>query len=489
MKTLRKCMLTALLGAATTLPGTFADTNEAPSSDLFTLELTAAQTVATPVPDVIPNTQYQQISADGLLSIGPVDLVGGMSFQNDGKYAEQQSGFWGGFNATLESGGIAVDLAPLGIRIGRFTHTDTIASPYSLFVSSQPIPALLLDLSLDSDTFFYTSRWLGLNRESRLPDVEDRGANIRTYGVRFNQLRVGFQDALVYADRQFDLEYLLNPIPGFFLQYVKVAAGNPWSEIGNDNSIMGLFADYADPAFYAYAQLLVDDLNANAILNPDSFQNPNKIAWSAGGSVPTAIGEFGFYHAGATKYTFQAFGSGSVGSATDTKYGYTYYPAVEYPVGTEWRAIAPEDNYIGYLHGENNLAFLVNYEQTFEPVLVNASLEYTLSGSKSPANPWHQYNSWDEPDSISDGVPGTRFLDDDHLESRLTVTARADAPFGRWSAFAELSAGFVVNELELVDVPAEYVGPNNEIRYFAPVQSAARLFGGITIGGSYRLPL
>jgi hypothetical protein len=489
MKTIRSSLMAALMCAATALPGAFADSPEIPASDPFILELTATQTVASPVPSVIPKTQYQHISADGLLSVGPVDVVGGMSFQNDGKYAEQQSGYWGGFNATLDSGGVAVDLAPFSMRVGRFTHSDTVSSPYSLFVSSQPIPALLLDLSVDSEAFFYTSRWLGLNRKSRLPDVEDRGANIRTYGVRFNQLRVGFQDALVYADRQFDLEYLLNPIPGIFLQYAKVATGSPWSETGNDNSIMGLFADYTDPAFYTYAQLLVDDFNANAFLNPDSSQNPNMIAWSVGGSVPTTIGEFGFYHAGATKYTFQSFGAGSVGSATDLKYGYTYYPAVEYAVGAESRAIAPEDNYIGYLHGENNLAFLVNYQQTFDPVLVRGSLEYTLSGSKSPANPWQEYNFWNEPDWISDGVPGTRFLDDDYLESKLTLTARADAPLGRWSAFAELSAGFVVNELQLADVPAELTGPNNEIRYFLPLQSAARLFGGITIGGSYRLPL
>ena len=453
----------------------------APPADSFVLALSGAQTVATPVLDVIPNLQYQQITANGLLSVGPVDVLGAISFQNDGKYAEQQAGYWAGFNATLDAGGVSVDLSPFSLRAGRFTHVDLVQSPYSLFVSSQPIPVLQLDLALESERFFYTSRWLGLNRNSRLPDVEDRGANIRTYGVRFDALRVGFQDVLVYADRQFDLEYLLSPVPGFFLQYVKVATGNPWSEIGNDNSILGFFADYADPAFYAYGQLLVDDFNANAFLNPDAYQNPNKIAWSIGGTVPTTIGEFGFYHAGATKYTFQAYGSST---APDTKYGYTYYPAVEYSVGGEPRTILPEDNYIGYLHGENNLAFLVDYTRTFDPVEVKAAIEYTLSGSKSPANPWNELNFYNE-----EGEEGTRFLDDDRLESKMTATGRADASFGWWSVFTELSVGFVVNELQLTAVPAEFTGPNNEIRYFVPGDSAARMFGGITIGGSIRLPL
>ncbi|MEE8440220.1 MAG: hypothetical protein V3S41_00745, partial [Spirochaetia bacterium] len=252
---------------------------------------------------------------------------------------------------------------------------------------------------------------------------------------------------------------------------------------GNDNSILGFFADYADPSFYAYAQFLVDDFNTNAFLNPDAYQNPNKIAWSVGGTIPTTAGEFGFYHAGATKYTFQAYGGGSVGAATDTKYGYTYYPAVEYSVGGETRVILPEDNYIGYLHGENNLAFLVEYARAFEPVQVNATIEYTLSGSKSPANPWHEFNNY------SEGGQGTRFLDDDRLESKMTATGRADASFGWWSAFAELTVGFVVNEPQLYDIPAEYAGPNNVIRYFVPSDSPARIFGGITIGGSVRLPL
>jgi len=492
IRSMKQRPVTAAMAALLLFMGSltgWADEPPSPAEDLFVLEITGAQTVATPVPLVIPAWQYQQLSADATLSVGPVEVVGALSLQNDGRYGEPNPGFWAGFSTTLDAGGISLDLDPFSLHAGRFTHDDVVSSPYSLFVSSRPIPTLLLDFSIETDRFFYDTRWLGLNRKSRLPGVDDRGANIRTYGVRFNALRVGVQDSLVYADRQFDLEYFLSPVPGTFLQYAKVAAGTPWSEVGNDNSILGLFADYSVPAFYAYGQLLVDDFNANAILNPDSYQNPNKIAWSLGGALPTRYGEFGFYHAGATKYTFEAFGGGSVGSATDTKYGYTYYPAVEYTLDGGTRVIVPEDNYIGYLHGENNVAFLLTYSTTINPVRIDASLEYTLSGPKSPANPWHEWNAWDEPEGIVDGVSGTRFLDGDYLESRLTVTGHAEATFGIWTLFAEPMVGFVANELQLTAVPAELSGPNNVIRYFAPNPASDRWYGGITLGGSVRLPL
>jgi hypothetical protein len=448
----------------------------------FDLDLGISQTIATPVPNVIPRIQYQRLVADGVLGVGPVSVSGRFGMQNSDKYAEQQAGFWGGFHATLEGGGVALRTPPFSVRAGRFIHSDMVDSPYSLFVSSAEIPALQLDLLLETDRFFFSSRWLGLNRNSRLPDVIDRGANIRTYGVDLGRLRVGFQDALVYADRYFDLEYLVNPIPGFFLQYVRVAAGSPWSEFGNDNSIMGFFADYTEPRFTAYGQILVDDFNGNAIVNPDSFQNPNKIAWSLGGTIPTRFGVFGLYHAGATKYTFQALGGGRVGTATDTKYGYTYYPAVEYLVGGETRYILPEDNYIGYLHGENNLAFQATWSYLLCPFRAGASLEYTLSGSKSPANPWHEFNFYDE-----DGQ-GTRFLNDDRLESRVALQGEAQATFGRWTVFADLTLGVVINELELVDVPPALAGPNNVIRYFSPGETT-RVFAGIELGGSVQLGL
>lgn len=447
-----------------------------PAQSSFVLDLLAAQILAT-------DGQHQEIGFSGAVHVSPAELVGAITFRNDGTLGEVQSGYWLGFGASLDRGGIAVDLSPFSLRAGRFTHDDLVTSPYSLFVSSSELSTVLLDLSISTPRLFYTTRWLGLNRDSAL-GYPDRGANLRTYGVAFNGFRVGFQDAIVYTDRTFNLEYLVNPLPGFFLQYIKGGSYVPWAESTNENSIMGFFADYTRPGAYAYAQLLVDDINANAILDPDSFQNPSKVAWSLGGRYAAGPGVLGLYHAGATKYTFQAYGGGSVGSASDTKYGYVYYPGVTYEVDGNQQIIAPQDNYIGYLHGENNIAFLAEYESPVGPVATVSSLELTISGSKSPANPWHEYNYY------SEGGEGTRLLDDDRLETKIVASGRVVWPVGRWRVFADLSLGYVVNELELTDVPPELSGgdPDNSIPYFAP-GSTNRFIGSLRLGGSYSLPV
>ena len=436
----------------------------------FLLEIEAAQHLGV-------DGQFQQAGTDGLLSAGPVDVLAEITFRNDRKYAEQLSGFWLGFNATLDQGGVALDLAPFTLRAGRFHHRDFVSSPYSLFVSSRDLSAPLLDLSIATSKLFFTTRWLQLNEDSRL-GYPDRGANIRSYGVQVGDLRVGYQDIAVYSGRTFDIEYLLNPIPTFFLQYARLSTGTPWAAGSNDNSILGFFADYTKPDLYGYGQVLIDDFNFNAIFFPDRTQNPFKVAWSTGGAVDLGPGRLGAYHAGATKYTFQPYGGGSVGSATDTRYGYTYYPEVEYTVEGEVRVIAPQENYIGYLHGENNLAFLVDYALPVDRFTTRGSLELTISGDKSPANPWHQYNTY-----LDDGE-GTRFLESDRLETKLLAAGRASAPFGPWSVFADLSLGWVWNELELVQVPPELAGPNNTIRYFSP-GTTSRPLATLTVGGSY----
>ena len=75
---------------------------------------------------------------------------------------------------------------------------------------------------------------------------------------------------------------------------------------------------------------------------------------------------------------------------------------------------------------------------------------------------------------------------DDRLESRLSASGRASVAVGRWTIFADFLLGFVVNELELTEVPPELAGPNNEIRYFVPGTSR-RVFAAIELGGRFRL--
>ena len=441
---------------------------------LFAGRITVRQTVTTE--GYVP--QYQQLGLNGLIEAGPFSLVGEMRVQNDDRYSPPQDGHWYGFNATIHQGGAILETGPFRVRAGKLYHTGQVDSPYSLFVSSKPLGALQLDLSVETQRLFFTTRSIVLNRDSA-HGYPDRGAAIRSWGVRIRNLRVGFQDSIVYTNRIFDLEYFINPVPGGLIQYINRARGAPWAMGVNHNALMGFFADYTLPRTYGYGQVLVDDFNSNRFVDPDSpYQNPDKIAWSLGARHGFSFGHLGLYHAGATKYTFQSFGSPGL----DTRYSYTYYPDVEYRLHGQVRVIRPEENYIGYLHGENNLAFLLSYDPPagwLSPVTLTSSLEFTLSGSKSPGNPWHEY-TWFEQDG-----PGTRFLDDERLESKIVGRIAASVPVGGWTISADLELGYVRNELKLTSIPDEYfVERINEIRYFSP-GTVARPIGSLRIGASY----
>ena len=418
--------------------------------------------------------------------VDPVAITGSFSMQNDGKYGPPIAGFWDEYNGTLGEGGVQIDTLPFSARVGRFVHSDLVDSPYSLFISSAPLVALQAELRADTPNLFFVSRWIELNRGSApqfgYPSgYPDRGAAFKAIGMTFGNLRVAFQDAAVYVGRSFDLEYLINPTPGFVLQYFRSGGDSPAEQVGNDNSIVGLIVDYRPDDLYLYGQFLIDDFSLNRFVAPESYQNPDKIAWSLGGHYDSPIGRFGLYHAGATKYTFQAYGGGSVGSATDTKYGYIYFPATEYTVGGDPRTILPEENYIGYLHGENNIAFLLAYDPWLRPIGLHTELEMTVSGAKSPANPWHEFNSW------SDDGQGPKFLDSERLETKLMSRTRAMATFGRWSFEAGVTLGVTINALELTDVPSALAGTNNDIRYFVPGTSTVwhaglDLSAGVSLG-------
>ena len=455
----------------------------AEDSSLFELEFTGAQTVTTEG----YSRQFQHIGVLGRIAVPPVLVLGELHLQNDDRYSEgHEGGYWLGANGTLEQGGLEVDLAPFSLRAGRFTFSDEVSSPYSLFVSSEDLGAMQLAFDVRTSRLFYSTRAIELTRDSAR-GYPDRGATIRNYGIKLGDLRVGFQDVIVYADRVFDPEYFLNPTPGFLLQYLKRSPGTPWATDFNHNSILGFFVDRDRADSYLYGQILIDDINFNRFIPRDDLVwNPDKIAWSLGGTRSFGFGTVGLYHAGATMYTFQAYGGGRIGTATDTRYGYTYYPDVEYDLHGEPRVIRLKDNYVGYLHGENNLAFMATYETDLRParlvplVSLSSSLELTISGSKSPANPWHEYNDFREYGE------GTRLLDEERLETRVMARAAVSAPVAGWRLSGELGLGFVVNELELVDVPPELAGPNNEIRYFSP-GTTNRPIASLRLSASYRL--
>jgi hypothetical protein len=436
-------------------------------------DFSATETVTTEL-------QYQQFTASLAHDLAPFHFIASLLGTNDDKYkASFSDSFWAGYYFMLLDGGLSFDLAPFHLRMGRLGHADSVSSPYSLFISSNPNRTVLAEFSYDDGRFFFSDRWLQLNYRSALYPVE-RGANYKVYGFHAGNLRFGFQDSVVYTERSFDPEFFFNPIPGFFLQYVNTLAGNPWQQTGNDNSILGFFLDYtAAGAWYACAQILVDDINVNRIINPTSYQNPDKIAWSLGGRLQTDFGTFGLYHAGATKYTFEPFGA----AGSNTRYGYTYYPDTTYPTiegGT--KPILNEENYIGYLNGENNLSFKAEYANVLYGFALQAGLEFQLSGSKSPANPWHELWSWEE------AGQGTKFLDDPVLEKRLTCSLSVKKPLGNWTFSLDGMLGYAWNALELTNATIVDPAAGNAVWIWKP-SAGNKLIAelGLGVGYSWKL--
>lgn len=319
--------------------------------------------------------------------------------------------YYGGFYFSMGSSGISVDLGNANIIFGKMHLSDVVNSPYSLFLSSVGFPRNTLRFSYEDSNFLYTTHWTELSNllgSSTATDLRERyrGMNYKVYATKLGNFRFGYQEVDIYVGKTFDLEYFANPIPGFFIQYVN-DNGRPYSEgLGEANYVAGFFLDYSNNGKYAYAQILVDDINANRFLHPESYQNPDKIAWSVGGKVNTPFGTFALYNAGATKYTFQP----SAESGNQQFYGYTYYSNFLYKqVDGKDMILPPEMLYAGYKYGENNVAFRLEYESTAPKGLL-ASFEYVVLGERSPINAWNGDTTY---------ISGTHLLDDSVLEHRL----------------------------------------------------------------------
>jgi hypothetical protein len=392
------------------------------------------------------------------------EAVGDFSLARDERY-EPAEPYMLGRAFFLDNGGMILDFDWLRFSAGRFVHRDAVESPYSVFVSAadpmgsgwaRGLPALLADLTVKGGRFTYESRWIRLNYNAAQTMLEgdptpypDRGASYKVFSFDLGRLRIGLQDTAVYSGRVFDAEYFLSPVPNILTQMITKRDSTPWREEANDNSIMGLFAEWRPQRGYLYAQWLIDDISLDFLVPwflRERFGDTaiaNKWAWSLGGHWDLPFGRLGFYHAGATKYTFGA-------SADAHPYSYTYYPAVEYSLdgdmATKEAVLDPEDNYLGYKYGENNLAFRLELSDLPRPLLgadFRAALEYVVSGSKSPANPWHEYSS------AAAAGKYTQMLDDPVLEHTVVGEAAAAWPWRGWTFYTRLRLGGVFNRLAL----------------------------------------
>ncbi len=415
-----------------------------------------------------------------------------LSLINDDKY-EPEEPYMLGHYFNLKQGTIEYNARPVSLLFGRTPHRDELDTPYSMFISSWDIPATILSLNYEDSFFFYESRWIGLNQNSawyRTPEpiypyvdypssppifdpdnppdgnggpVDpddpdgvyyrplDRGANYKVYGIKLRDWRIGFQESIVYINQSFYPEYFLSPLPMYFTQLVNSTAGKPWTQIDDENSHIGFFVEYSQPRFpnyYGYFQFIMGDINLNMLAPDHDLEHPNKWGWSLGAKRDFSFGRLGLFHAGALKYTFAATSANS-DIYSMKRYEYTYYPAVEYLFDGGARALDYRDNYIGYLYGENNLAFMATYEGDVNDYWVEGSAEFVVSGSKSPANPWHEYRG--HPGRYGEGKLFP-LLDESPLEKTVRLETSIARSFGAWDWKASAMIGAVFNELEIVDV-------------------------------------
>jgi hypothetical protein len=402
------------------------------------------------------------------------DLLADLSMYDNKKYGATTGNVPGGRLGDLyflmDNGGLVTHVGPLSLSAGRFEQRDVIDSPYSLFVNSNGNSALSMKLAYEDDFFFYDTRWIELNSRSDVTSplfttsFPDRGANLKTYGFKIAPgMRLGFQDAAVYSGRSFDADYFLNPIPGYFIQYVKAVSGSPWSTGGNENEIVGMFWDWKrDDGLSFNAQLLIDDFSVFGLGGTPN--NPWKLAWNLGGRMRTDYGIFGFYQAGATKYTFQA----TEGSAYP--YSYTYYPDTAFLWNATDYPISIEDNSLGYKYGEDNLAFLVDWSKTVSDFDLYASLELLLAGANSPNDPWDGFSSY---------PGGTELLTDATIEKRILGTVSASWPTGDWRLYGKLTGGVSIDPLALG------AAPNSPAEIYLAQAGSVQPILYLTIGASY----
>ncbi len=437
----------------------------------------------------------ERASMDYRTSIFSIFVDG--SLLDDGKYSVQEP-YMGGRYIYLNNAYLKFTSGRFELKAGRGPHRDVVDSPYSLFISSADIPALNGEIDYKGDKFFFKTRWVSMSYNSdqiyygtdnlstatppspggwpndHTPSDNtywlDKGMNFKVYGFDMGDWRWGFEDVVVYLGRSFDMEYFINPLPQYFIQLFTTEAGVPWVQAGNTKSMIGFFADVNRREWGGAAQILIDDLNLDILPWVPSRTFKSKVAWNIGGWKVFDFGTVGFRHAGATKYTFES--TRTIESSSDwgakgyvdvpysiLPYEYAYYPVTEYGLKSgDQMPVYYEDLYAGYKYGENNLAFMVDYENTLfkdtpYEFKLYSYLEYVMNGSKSPANPWQEYDSPRNSDIeksqwvLFSGAP---------IEHIIRVKANARKRMGNFTFMVEALVGYIFNGIKLVNVPPDY---------------------------------
>lgn len=412
-----------------------------------------------------------------------LDLNLQLQMNNDRKYGSDtiylSTGNDLGNYLLVDEGDVVVRGLGLEVRAGRFRPVDEITSPYSLVLNPNALAQNGLRFSYTAGPFTYSSEWISLNNQSNFGSVDqtppawqynwngtgwvhngtgfpDRGTDVHNFVYRRGAWRFGLQDQSIYSGRAFDGEYFFNPMPQYFTEYLRTMPGRPWTASTQlDKYMMGFFTDWAENGNDAYLQFQMADFNLH-FLDPALFpNNPAKFAWSLGGHWNTAWGRWGLFHAGATKYMYESMTVSPGGEAVRDVANF-YIPDTVSNLNGTFVPVDLESNEVGYTKGENNLAFLASWEDTFAQHRLHLSStgEWVIAGANSPANPWHGVLQTPVAEL------GTQLLNDPVLATTLRAVVRAEVAQDAWTFSARLVLGEAFHVLRLQNPPGYALNPN-----------------------------
>jgi hypothetical protein len=400
---------------------------------------------------------YDLVAVDFSYTSAFFDFGGAFHMTNDGRFSSTEG--WmakaGNQYMMLDQGYSRLHYGGLAFEAGWLKPVASIATPYEVFLNPLSPGRFGMLFSWESGIFQYQSRYIAVNtRSSNTYDWgpasmyntqtwSDKGVNYRLIALKFGDWRVGYEESSVYL-RGFDPNYFFSPLPSILTNTLLTQGNNPWVQGGgvNDNTLMGLFSDYRSGPLYAEAQLLIDDINLNFLFPPGSpylLNNENKLAWSIGAKYTFSFGTLGFWHGGSTAYTYEASYSDLPTNANTVPYEYTYYPTIAWN-GT---IIDPRDLNIGFPWGENALAFKVTFDtdlfvDTPWAFALDSSIEWVISGSKSPDKPWNQYG---DDNLIPQRIQLFNVFGTETLEHVLIFHVGASKTLGDWRFRVGLDIG------------------------------------------------
>ena len=276
------------------------------------------------------------------------------------------------------------------IKVGRMHFVEGPGEFYHLFLSDSAGPLNGLSIYYKPNGFFnFKQDMISLN------DVNPRSLYYRRFTVHLTKkFSISYEESILFM-RAFDPWYAFIMLPYPAIEVFR-GMNAPWNQNNiNDNALAGFSTNYDLSAkSRIYGELLIDDLDMNAIFAPNKFQNPNKIAWLLGAQFSALNSQITVEYAGATAYTFE-----KTSMSDPNGYAYVVYPNYDKVDG----------NMLGYKYGENNDAFKAQIVYPTKFGNLSVSYEHVRLGKRTPLIPWH---------GLSHAPSGTHWLDGPVIETR-----------------------------------------------------------------------